>query len=453
MQYTNYLEGSMSTKIATKAIFLFLTTGLAFQAYSDSQSFTYDGTQKTGEIKLYKELTKMIERTLPYEDKCQRQVEDGHKKICKDIEKEICETIPGVCGSSDQQVCQPNPPQEVCTPIPAHEVCSENPPNCYYYTDTVCKERPRKCKQVCSAGSCREICVGGDTFCTNVEKKKCTPSEKSCHTVGETESCHTVDTGQTCSTESVYTCQPDQVACHRVTEQECHEELQYKTESYTCTKYRTVKEEVRDYLLEAVAKLNFKEDPESSSLPKEKFTFDIDENGKPSLKVDSSGKYIITSQLQDFSINQVESDQKKAFAEYTLHFISVEKYEDQAPIEAEDIFFDSKSKKLEIHLNNDSLIAPQVDVKIIKKKPVLNKFTTLLEKDINKNNLQIFQEDQGTIVFIDLSKEGISWKKGQYTFDIELDLFPTVEGILNPSLLPKVKVKGSKKIQLSKSDL
>lgn len=429
-------EYTMEKKVRCRCCLLALCFLLSFMIYAEeTSSYTYDGSEPSGKIEFSQKLMKDVTKEEPYEATCSKQVHDGYETVCHDVRKERCHTVSGQCGNRTKRVCHNNPPQKVCT---------NTPQSCHNYTDRVCKQRPKTCKQVCNGGSCRQVCVGGDTFCTNVTKKKCTGGGQTCRTVGG---------GQSCHNESVYSCDPDRRVCEPYYDKVCNEEARFRTEYYSCTKYRSYTVQELDYLLDAIANLNFTEEANSSDSPVETFSLSISKAGKPTLSVQDSGKYLISSNLTHFNMQEIEPQKKQAIANYDIQLIPLSKFDSLRDAQIKEVLFDSKERKIEVYLAHHISFLPHLEIKVIKKRPVLDKIKTLFEGNIKASHIEIKQSSEGSIIEIDLSQEQIKWSKGEYSFDIELEISPEIANLLNPDLLPKIKIKETKKVRVSKSDL
>lgn len=215
------------------AFYLALFSSFA-SAQIDSQ-LNFNG-QNSDVLTAQKVVTVITPEQVEVPDTCTRQVPTGSIRVCRDETRyrEQCSWIPSSeqCGYESENVCrQVSRPREVCSGGGSREECTSIP------SRTVCTERPSR--EVCNTNpyNGQETCrtVGGGETCNDVG------GGQSCRTVYDSPTCRTeYSSEQECTTESEYRCHttPGRNDCRSIpySEEVCGMEMQYRSESYACTR-------------------------------------------------------------------------------------------------------------------------------------------------------------------------------------------------------------------------
>lgn len=206
-------------------------------AQMDAQ-FVFNG-QNAEKLQVQKQITEVIPEVVQVPSTCTRQVPVGETEVCRNETRyrQECSWIPSYenCWNDTDRICRPvtrtrqecsnGPSRQVCTQQPSRQVCNERP------TRNVCTTRPDG-RQHCTT-------VGGGQHCTTVG------GGESCHSVPGERTCRTVSySDRECENVSRRRCEtiPGRNDCRDTpySQRVCGMEMQYRTESYACTKPQTI---------------------------------------------------------------------------------------------------------------------------------------------------------------------------------------------------------------------
>lgn len=223
--------------ICNIALFMFLLIPSLSMAQLNSE-FVFNG-QNAVVLEAKKNITIIIPEVVQVPHTCTRQVSVGESEVCRNETRyrQECSWIPSSerCWNESDRICRPvsrtrqecsnGPSRQVCTTRPSRRVCTQRP------TRNVCTTRPdgrQHCTTVGGGESCQD--VGGGQSCHSV------PGERTCRTVSYTE--------QRCENVSRHRCEhvPGRNDCRDIpySQRVCTMEMQYRTESYACTRPETI---------------------------------------------------------------------------------------------------------------------------------------------------------------------------------------------------------------------
>lgn len=232
----------MIRKIAL-TFFLFLPTLTSAQVESQ---FVFNG-QNSDVLKAEKAIVVITPEEVQVPSTCTRQVPTGEIRVCRDETRyrEECSWVPSsescrteynqVCNSvsRSREVCSGGGSRQECSTIPSRTECYDRP------TNEVCTTLPDgtpHCTTVGGGQTCQE--VGGGQHCTTVyDQPTCHTeyySDQECTSVPENR-CETIPGRNDCSSIPY-------------SENVCGMEMQYRTESYACTRTVIVNKEEKKIL-------------------------------------------------------------------------------------------------------------------------------------------------------------------------------------------------------------
>jgi hypothetical protein len=216
-------------------IILMLVPSMTY-AQLDSQLF-FNG-QNAEVLHSKKQITVVTPEVVQVPSTCTRQVPAGERQVCHNETRyrQMCSWIPASqqCRTEYERVCRPvYRTRQECSTGHSHRVCNRLPPRrvCTEEPRSNCRNRPEnrgRCSTPPSHSRCRE--VPGEEVCRDV------PGERTCRTVTYTE--------QQCDSHPHRRCQtiPGRNDCRSIPydHQVCEMQMQYRTESYACTRPETV---------------------------------------------------------------------------------------------------------------------------------------------------------------------------------------------------------------------
>jgi len=216
-------------------------------------------------------------RDLPSRQQCHQEgggivctVENG-RRICRNEPgRQVCENIPGgrVCQTvSGQQICNTVPGRRICEMVQGRDICTTIPG-----------------RQVCNT-------VPGNPICTTI------PGERICQNIPGENFCNSVLSGY----KTV-----------------CHDEADYKTETYACQKPVKVPYVVT-FSTKAQIDLNFVND---SGLSHFDLIFSLDRSGKMTIKTKEKGLIIFSKEIS--TSNEVEGETTLVRKQLTLTFKNIQ---------------------------------------------------------------------------------------------------------------------------------
>lgn len=222
-------------------LFLLFLVPVLTHAQMESQ-IVFNG-QNAEVLKLEKQVTIVKPTQVEVPSTCTRQVPVGEQQVCRNVTRyrQECSWIPSSqsCHTEYDRVCRTvtryreecsgSSSREECSTTPSRQVCTERP------TRQVCTQRPNG-TQHCTT-------VGGGTSCQTVG------GDRVCHTVPGNRTCRQVPySDQDCDSVPRQRCEtiPGRNECSQVpySAQECGMEMQYRTESYACTRTETVNQNI-----------------------------------------------------------------------------------------------------------------------------------------------------------------------------------------------------------------
>jgi len=350
---------------------------LVTSAQVDTQ-FVFNG-QNAERLQAQKQITEVIPEVVQVPSTCTRQVPVGEAEVCRNETRyrQECSWIPSYenCWNDTDRICRPvtrtrqecsnGPSRQVCTQQPSRQVCTERP------TRNVCTTRPDG-RQHCTT-------VGGGQHCTSVG------GGQSCHSVPGERTCRTVSyTDQECQNVTRRRCEtiPGRNDCRDTpySQRVCEMQMQYRTESYACTKPQTINRTTNKVLkndinVQILTNGLVEEFPVLISVKEasqEFKKFDI------SVKLLKEPSVIVVLNKSTIKIAKVTEKEIQLEGQVVLEVLSKEMLPLDFPTKISDATMDSKTKKLTLVM--EGAISGQGEVEVlITHKAFLGRTKTIAE--------------------------------------------------------------------------
>lgn len=249
----------------------------------------------------------------------------------------------------------------------------------------------------------REVYDGTEEVCRSVPHQECTGAGPACRHV-----CHNGPNGQICRD----VCSEGNRTCSTEYSQSCSQQARYRTEYYSCTRSRTVSEQVFDHYVDSTVKLVFGELPEGVTA-NEKFNIALDSDGDEGIKIDTSKNLLIFLEKTG-NTSQYRSDTYYRNNVYKVTFLDLAKVKQNL----------MTLSNVKMDLNQLSFVGGSLDQEIeisyvvnLEKKKIF-KNQKILAGEITEKEMAVSVVDGIKTLAIKFNKEKIKLTKGRFKAEI-----------------------------------